>query len=197
LVKNYPGTALITFLIVVSGTATQSIVLFYLPTYAVTQLHMAVSASLASAIAGGLLVFITAPIGGVLSDRFGRKLVSQITRVSIALLVYPAFVVLRQAPTTFTLFSVFALLGALHGLNSGANGPMLAEAFPRHIRSTGMSVPYSLAVAIFGGFGPFIVTWLLGLTGNALMPAWYVVACAVPAIVGIRFLRDMTGETLD
>jgi MHS family proline/betaine transporter-like MFS transporter len=50
-----------------------------------------------------------------------------------------------------------------------------------------MSVGSSLSVAIFGGFAPYIATWLTQQTGSPLAPTWYVAAAAVvTAIVVLR-----------
>ena len=63
----------------------------------------------------------------------------------------------------------------------GPFGALIAELFPAHIRSTGLSLAYNLAVMLFGGFGPFIVTWLIRTTDSQLAPTFYVMggACAV------------------
>ena len=72
----------------------------------------------------------------------------------------------------------------------------LAEIFPVEVRATGMSLVYALGVAIFGGFGQFIVTWLIGLTGSPLAPAYYVMACALATILGLRAVPEMRGKEL-
>ena len=41
----------------------------------------------------------------------------------------------------------------------------LTEIVPAEVRASGFSLAYSLATAL-GGFTPFIVTWLIGRTGN-------------------------------
>jgi MHS family proline/betaine transporter-like MFS transporter len=53
------------------------------------------------------------------------------------------------------------------------------------VRSTGVSIGYNLAVTIFGGFAPFIATWLIARTGHALAPAWYVIAATALSAVMI------------
>jgi MHS family proline/betaine transporter-like MFS transporter len=53
-----------------------------------------------------------------------------------------------------------------------------------------MSTGYSLSVAIFGGFAPFIATWLIGATGSPLSPTWYVAAAAVVSFLVIWRLRE-------
>ena len=54
-----------------------------------------------------------------------------------------------------------------------------------------MSVGYNCAVAIFGGFAPFIATWLVSATGSVYSPAVYLMVAAL--ITGITVLR--TRET--
>ena len=49
---------------------------------------------------------------------------------------------------------------------SGPGPAAIAEIFPTRVRSTWMSTGYSVAVAVFGGFAPFIATWLIARTGN-------------------------------
>lgn len=48
----------------------------------------------------------------------------------------------------------------------------------------------SLAVAIFGGFAPFLATWLIAVTGNPVAPAFYVMAAAVLSAVVIARLAE-------
>ena len=34
-----------------------------------------------------------------------------------------------------------------------------------------MSLAYNIAVTIFGGFGPFIIAWLISVTGSKAAPS--------------------------
>ncbi len=72
----------------------------------------------------------------------------------------------------------------------------LAEIFPMEVRATGMSVVYALGVAIFGGFGQFIVTWLIQVTGSPIAPAYYVMACALATIAALGAIPEMKGRAL-
>jgi MHS family proline/betaine transporter-like MFS transporter len=44
-------------------------------------------------------------------------------------------------------------------------------------------------VAIFGGFAPYICTWLVHLTGDPLAPSYYVMAAAVASGVAVLFVQ--------
>jgi MHS family proline/betaine transporter-like MFS transporter len=51
-----------------------------------------------------------------------------------------------------------------------------------------MSIGYSLSTAIFGGFAPFTVTWLIEVTGSPIAPTFYLIAAAlVSGVVIVRF----------
>jgi MHS family proline/betaine transporter-like MFS transporter len=63
----------------------------------------------------------------------------------------------------------------------------LTEIIPTRVRYTSMSFGYNVAVAVFGGFAPFISTWLVRATGSPYSPAIYLTAAAV--ITGIAILR--------
>jgi MFS transporter, MHS family, proline/betaine transporter len=65
-----------------------------------------------------------------------------------------------------------------------------AELFPTRVRYTALSIGCNIAVAIFGGFAPFIATWLIKETGNPLAPAFYVVAAAVITFVILTRIRE-------
>jgi MHS family proline/betaine transporter-like MFS transporter len=46
-----------------------------------------------------------------------------------------------------------------------------------------------LAVTIFGGFAPFIGTWLIEATGNPLAPSFYLMFGAAISIVALTAVR--------
>jgi MHS family proline/betaine transporter-like MFS transporter len=59
-----------------------------------------------------------------------------------------------------------------------------------------MSIGYSLSTAIFGGFAPFISTWLIGLTGSPIAPAFYLTAAAIVSGIVIATFRETARERL-
>jgi len=65
------------------------------------------------------------------------------------------------------------------------------------VRNTTISLSYNFAVAIFGGFGQFIVAWLILATGDAMAPAYYVIAAGVIGTIAVAMIPDRTGIRLD
>jgi MHS family proline/betaine transporter-like MFS transporter len=47
-------------------------------------------------------------------------------------------------------------------------------------------VIYSFGVVLFGGFSPFLVTWLINRTGDPMMPAWYLMAATLLTLAALR-----------
>ena len=59
-----------------------------------------------------------------------------------------------------------------------------------------MSTGYSLSVATFGGFAPFVATWLIRTTKTPLAPAFDVMAAAVVSAMVIARLKETAHESL-
>jgi MHS family proline/betaine transporter-like MFS transporter len=58
------------------------------------------------------------------------------------------------------------------------------------VRYTALSIGYNIAVAIFGGFAPFIATFLVRTTGNNHAPAAYVIIAAIVTLVILLRTRE-------
>jgi len=101
------------------------------------------------------------------------------------------------SPTVQTLLQVQVILGVLLAAFTGPAPAVLAEQFPTAVRSTGLSIAYNLAVTIFGGFAPLIVTWLITSTGSKLAPSYYVTVAAVISIFALALMHDRTGKAVE
>ena len=162
----------------------------YTPTYGIEVLHLTSRQSLMVTIAVGLSNFFWLPAGGAISDKVGRRpMLILITTIAI-LTSYPAMLWLVNDPSTTRLLIVELWLSMFFGVYNGAMIPHLAEIMPPEIRTSGFSLAFSLATAIFGGFTPFVCTYLIHETGNRAMPALWLSFAAlcglVAAIVGVR-----------
>jgi MHS family proline/betaine transporter-like MFS transporter len=73
---------------------------------------------------------------------------------------------------------------------SGVLPSLMAELFPTETRGVGMSVSYSISVTIFGGFAPFVATWLIAETGDPISPSFYLMATAVISIAALMAVRS-------
>ena len=74
------------------------------------------------------------------------------------MLAYPGFRLILSGSLVWGVALVQIGFNLVIATFSGAGPAALAELFPTRARTTLMSFSYALAVAIFGGFAPFIAT---------------------------------------
>ena len=194
--RSHRRLIVLSILAVLGGTVS-TYVGNYMTTYAITTLKFAPTIAMAATVVGGLSTVVFALLGGWLSDRYGRRPVMLVPRLLAALLSYPAFLLLVDLKTPAALFGVTILLGALTALSGAASLVAIPELFPRRIRAIGMSIAYAVGVALFGGTTQFVVTWLIGATGNPASPALYVTATSLIAAVGMYLLPEGRNRALE
>jgi len=174
--------------------ATMTTVCFYVitaytPTFGTTVLHLANTGVLIVTLCVGALNFAILPISGALSDRIGRRPILIACTVLTLLTAYPAMLWLVSAPSFPRLMAVELWLAFLYAAYNGAMAVFLTEIMPAEIRTTGFSLAYSLATAVFGGFTPAICTYLIHVTGNRAMPGvWlsFAAVCGLSAAIALK-----------
>lgn len=176
--------------VVVMATVATYLVL-YMPTYAVKQLGLPSSAAFSAVLLTGVVQLIVAPIVGHWSDTHGRIKPMLTAAVALLVLVYPMFSLLDAHPTFGALMVFQIVLGLLMTTYFGALPALLTELFPVQVRTTGLSLGYNIAATVFGGFAPFIITWLIGATGNKLAPSFYLIFAALISITALLRTRKL------
>lgn len=168
----------------------------YMPTFAVRQLRLPFSQAVIATAFASAILFACSPVMAAISDRYGRKPLLVAGALAFGLLTYPAFVLITTDPSLHKLAAVqsgFALGMAAY---AGPAISVCAELFPTHVRSTAVSLVFSIAVVLAGGFAPLIVTWLIAATGSPIAPAFYVIGAAAVSGVALLGLRDRFREPL-
>jgi len=184
------------FGMIIYGTVSTYVLVLFLPTYASRQFGMPSGDALAASALMSALLVVLCVLAGMLSDRIGRKPMLLGSSIGMIILIYPLLRFFAGAPSFTNLLIIetpFALLIAAFTAPAPA---MLAELFPTRVRNTAIALSYNFAVAIFGGFAPFIVAWLIGATGDVLAPGYYVLGAAVISTIAVWPLPDRTGEEL-
>jgi MHS family proline/betaine transporter-like MFS transporter len=73
---------------------------------------------------------------------------------------------------------------------------LLSETFPTRTRYTASAITYNMAYTIFGGTAPLMATWLIGLTGSNLAPAFYLIVIAALGLIGGLALPETSKVSL-
>ncbi len=177
------------------GTA-QTYLIVYLPTYAVTVLHMRTGSALLSVLLLYPVILLFTPLRLRIArafDRTRRIAPMQLSCLAMLLAGYPAFALLAHWPNQFTLFllplgmTVIAL-----PYNAPLTG-FLGLVFPVRRRGIGLSVGYALGITLFGGFAPSINVWLNARTGDPRSPGLYLAATALISMAALLAARRRIG----
>ncbi|HWF84082.1 MAG TPA: MFS transporter [Vicinamibacterales bacterium] len=184
------------FGVTVLWTVSYYMMLTYMPTFTERFAGLDSVQALWSNTLGLVVIVLMVPLTGRVSDRVGRKPLLLASCLAFAFLSYFLFRLLAARPGLATVAGVQVAFGLMIALFSGPGPAAIAEIFPTRSRSTWMSAGYTLSTAIFGGFAPFIATWLIAATGSPTAPAYYVMAAAAVSTIVIASLRETGHDEL-
>ncbi|MCO5400659.1 MFS transporter [Ralstonia soli] len=181
-------------LLVVMTTVSFYLITAYTPTFGKSVLHLSDMDSLIVTLCVGASNLFWLPVMGAVSDRVGRRPLLILFTVLMLLTAYPAMVWLVNEPSFARMLTVLLWLSFLYGSYNGAMVVTLTEIMPPAVRTTGFSLAYSLATAIFGGFTPAIATWLIHSTGNKAMPGVWVSFAALCGLIATLAIVKPAGK---
>jgi MFS transporter, MHS family, proline/betaine transporter len=164
-------------------------ILLYIPTYGQKTLGLPAYTGFAATLVGGIILAVFCPLFGHWSDKIGRPRIMVVTAWLFVLTSWPSFFLMAWWPTLGTCIFAVAWLQLLKAGYSGVLPSLLGEQFPVSTRAIGVSLSFSTAVTIFGGFAPFIATWLIAKTGDPLSPSFYLVVTAAMSAVALAVLQ--------
>ncbi|MDQ8728519.1 MFS transporter [Bradyrhizobium sp. LHD-71] len=195
-VSGFPLGAL-AFGFTIFWTVAYYTLLAWMPSFTQRFAGLTPSEALWSNTIGLVAMVIAIPVWGALSDRVGRRPLLMASALGIGILAWPLFSLMAQGGGFALVLPIQILFGVLLALYSGPGPAAISEIFPTHLRSTWMSVGYTLAVAVFGGFAPFIATWLIRETGSPVSPTYlYLVPAAIVSLLVILRLKETAGSKL-
>lgn len=181
----------------IGGTVAFYVVLVNMPTFAHRQLGLPLDQVFMVQMVAVALMTLVIPIAGALSDLFGRRAVMLAGTFAFFVLVYPLFAWVAAAPSLERLLVMQLLLCTAIGTLYGPGPTAGAEQFPTEVRSTGLALSNNLGVMLFGGFAPFIVTWLTQVADDPVAPSYYVLFAAGIGLVAAWNLREGAPAALE
>ncbi|KMO44105.1 major facilitator transporter [Methylobacterium tarhaniae] len=175
---------LLGMLLVVMTTVSFYTITVYTPTFGKSVLKLSETDSLIVTFCTALSNLIWLPVMGALSDKIGRKPILLVFSALALLTAYPVLAWLTSNISFTNMLIALLWLSFLYGSYNGAMVVALTEIVPAHVRTTGFSLAYSLATALFGGFTPVVSTWLIERLDNKAAPGLWMAfagACGLAA----------------
>jgi MFS family permease len=194
-IKRQPKQVILSACLRMAEQGPAYIYLAFVFAYGTQVLHTSRDFLLSSLIVAGLVSFVTIPLAGALSDRFGRKRIYLIGSVATGIFGFIYFAMLNTMVPSWIFLGII-LSFVPHDLMYGPQAALIAESFTPRLRYSGSSIGYQLASVIAGGPAPLIATALLAATGSGYAIAGYIAFCAVVSIIATMMMPDHTGRDI-
>lgn len=161
----------------------------YMTTYAIKTLGHPTDISMLATLVGYIAGIAGVPLGAWLADRIGFRTSVILPRLVFLAVVLQAYVMMTaQGSTVETLLLVNITLNFLLALSYGGLYVLLTEAFPKAVRSAGLSIAYAISVTVFGGSTQLVIAWLIEHLHDPLIPAWYQIVANFVSLIGIMLI---------
>ncbi|VEG51748.1 arabinose efflux permease family protein [Mycolicibacterium aurum] len=196
LFTTYWRPLLLCFLITMGGTVAFYTYSVNAPTIVKSTYDDAMTATWINLI-GLIFLMLLQPVGGMISDKVGRK--PMLLFFGVGGLFY-TYILITFLPETQSPLASFALVAGGYIILTGytsINALVKSELFPQRIRALGVGVGYALANSIFGGTAPLIYQAAKEQGHVPLFIAYVTVCIAVSLVVYIFCLKNKSETYLD
>ncbi len=193
-IRRYPKQIALSALLRMSEQAPFYIYTAFALAYIKDHLHKTQGLGLAAVTVGGALELFLIPAFGNLSDRLGRRRVYATGAILMAVVAFPAFLLLNTGAAGLIILGV-AVIAIPHAIQYGPQSSYIAENFPTGLAYAGSGLGYQAASLIAGGPAPLLATWMLVNFGWQAISV-YIIACAILTLFAVALLPDRSKADL-
>jgi MFS family permease len=180
---------------IIAGTAAFNGLFFsHLPAYLTAVLSYDPRQAIFSQTLGVLASAAGILLAGWVGDRIPPRYLLRSGVVLLMVFAYPFYAALESRAVNLTLLCVAA--GLCAGLTNGSFAVLLTDLFPTRIRFTGVALVFNVSFTLFSGTAPLVATSLIGRTGDAVSPAYLMMATALVALAGSLWVDRYGGNVL-
>ncbi|MCF6387464.1 MFS transporter [Mycobacterium sp. MBM] len=146
---------------------------------------------------GLTFLMVIQPIGGLISDKVGRKPLLVFFGASALVYTYVLITYLPKATSAVTALTLVCVGYVILTGYTSINAIVKAELFPSHIRALGVGLGYALANSAFGGTAPLIYQAAKGGGHVGWFIGYVTVVIAVSLAVYVFVLTNKAETPLD
>lgn len=168
------------------------ILFVYMATHLSEQLGLPKSTALTINSINLLFVSFFTVFAGWLSDKIGRKVVLSISAALFVVLTIPLLSIVNTSSDTTVILVAQMILAIAVGGYFGPLPALLVESYPTEVRFSAVAITTNISGSLFGGTAPILIAYLISITGQNMVPAYYLTGGAVVALISLRFIRSFT-----
>lgn len=193
--KQYPWPVFMVFMLAGYLGVAYYMAASYLPNMMTTTLHFDEATTMIATVIAAVCYAYTAPMWGAISDKVGRKPILFGSILLIGLFIYPAYIVLSWGNLTGIII-VYCVLMLMISACTATFVVAINEAFPTHLRYSGVAFGYNIGNAALGGTVLYVSQELVQWFDSFIAPAIYVVVLSAILLFVVAKMRETKGEEL-
>ncbi|MCC5098821.1 glycine betaine/L-proline transporter ProP [Xanthomonas campestris] len=174
---------------------TDYMLLTYMPSYLSVTMGYAESKGLLLIILVMLVMMPLNVVGGMFSDKLGRRPMIIGACAALFALAIPCLLLIGSGSDVL-IFTGLMLLGLALVCFTSSMPSTLPALFYTPVRYSALSIAFNVSVSLFGGTTPLVTAWLVERTGDPLVPAYYLMGAAAIGLVTMLFVRETAGLPL-
>ena len=195
-IRTAKKSMFITFCLGACASSVVYLIKTYINIFHCNVLHFDETTARAYLAYSSVIMMITMPLSGYISDHIGRFRMITCSAIAIVVLALPCFILLSCEDSLRQLVAL-TMLAMLGGAIAGTAYIFIISLFTPDQRFSGVAFSYNLGIAMFGGTSAAISRWLLELTGLYYAPAFYIMLTSSMFLLVIYFMRYTIRELLD
>jgi MFS family permease len=165
-------------------------------TYLKVEVHADTQVILWWLLAAHAVHFVTIPLVGNLSDRFGRRPVYLVGALAAGTWGFFAFPMMDSGHNAVIMSAI--IIGLIfHAFMYAGQPAIMAEMFPTRMRYSGVSLGYQVTSIVAGSLAPIIAVRLLNTYHSAVPIVWYLAGAAAVSAIAVLAARETKGLTLE
>jgi MHS family proline/betaine transporter-like MFS transporter len=169
-----------------------NLIILFSSSYFVNVLNFTYSEAFAVNVFTIAVLLVATPLMGYLSIKQGVKKVAIWSAWALVILALPAYFIMNQK-VVWMAFVCQGLLAFCLAAYLSCLPALICMLFPVEVRYSGTSLSVNLGLALFGGAGPFIMTYLINRLDTPLLPSFYLIIGALISLLCLSKLPKKSG----